>query len=89
MIGFLNKKLIGRFICPVVRGQLDPVFSFKDVQKREQEHVHTGMQFQWAMYNITYSIVMRTIIRHTIHVHVGALGNYTKNNNITKLLTEL
>ena len=45
----------------VVRGQLDPVFSFKDEQKREQEHVHTEMQFQWAMHNISYSIVMRTI----------------------------
>ena len=30
---------------------------------------------------------MRTITLHTIHV--GALENYTKSNNITKLLTEL
>ena len=28
-----------------------------------------------------YSIVMRTITFHTIHVHVGALENYTKSNN--------
>ena len=34
-----------------------------------------------------YSTVMRTITLHTIHV--GALENYTKSNNITKLLTEL
>ena len=34
-----------------------------------------------------YSIVMRTITLHTIHV--GVLENYTKSNNITKLLTEL
>ena len=44
------------------------------------------MQFQWAMHNY-YSIVMRTITLHTIHV--GALENYTQRNNITKLLTEL
>ena len=31
-----------------------------------------------------YSIVMRTITQHTI----GALENYTKSNNITKLLAE-
>ena len=41
------------------------------------------MQFQWAMHNY-YSMFMRTITLHTIHV--GALENYTKSNNITKLL---
>ena len=41
------------------------------------------MQFQWAMHNY-YSMFMRTIALHTIHV--GALENYTKSNNITKLL---
>ena len=35
--------------------------------------------FQWAMHN--YSIVMRTIAFHTIHVHVGVLENYRKSNN--------
>ena len=30
---------------------------------------------------------MRTLKLHTIHV--GALKNYTKSNNITKLLAEL
>ena len=30
---------------------------------------------------------MRTITLHT--THVGALENYNKSNNITKLLTEL
>ena len=44
------------------------------------------MQFQWAMHNY-YSIIMRTITLHTIHV--GALENYTQSNNIIKLLTEL
>ena len=39
------------FPC-VVRGQLDPVFSFKDEQKSEQEHLYTEMQFQWALHNI-------------------------------------
>ena len=40
-------------IC-VMRGQLDPVFSFKDEHKSEQEHVYmyTEMQFQWALHNI-------------------------------------
>ena len=28
-----------------------------------------------------YSIVMTNITFHTIHVHVGALENYTKSNN--------
>ena len=32
-------------------------------------------------YSQYYSIVMRTITFHTIHVHVGALENYTKSNN--------
>ena len=36
----------------VVRGQLDPVFSFKDEHKSEQEHVFTERQFQWALHNI-------------------------------------
>ena len=36
------------------------------------------MQFQWAM--LYYSIVMRTITLYTIHV--GALENYTKSNNM-------
>ena len=38
----------------------------------------TEMKFQWAM--LYYSIVMRTITLHTIHV--GALENYTKSNNM-------
>ena len=32
-------------------------------------------------YSQYYSIVMRTTTFHTIHVHVGALENYTKSNN--------
>ena len=39
MIGFSNKEPVGLFIdltC-VVRGQLDPVFSFKDEHKSEQD----------------------------------------------------
>ena len=40
------------------------------------------MQFQWAIYAQYYSnIVMRNITFHTIHVHVGALENYTKSKN--------
>ena len=34
-----------------------------------------------------YSIVMRTITLHT--KYAGALENYTKSYNITKLITEL
>ena len=35
-----------------------------------------------------YSIVMRTITFHTIHVHVSALENYTKcSNNYNKDVT--
>ena len=41
------------------------------------------MQFQWAMRNY-YSMVMRTITLHTIHV--GALENYTKSNNLNKVV---
>ena len=40
-----------------------------------------------AMHNNYDSIVMRTITLHTINV--GALENYTKSKNTTKLLTEL
>ena len=67
-----------------VRGQLDPDFRLKDKHK----NAHTEMQFQcYAHY---YSIVMRTITRHTIHV--GALENYTKssnNNNNLKFIKRL
>ena len=58
-----------------VRGQLDPVFSFKDKHKANKTSniicADTEIQFQWAMQNI------------------GVLENYTKSNNIKKLLTEL
>ena len=43
-----------------MRGQRDPVFSFKDEHKREQDFkikfnmTDTEMQFQWAMQNIIY-----------------------------------
>ena len=40
------------YLACVVRGQLDPVFSFKDEHKSEQEHVFTERQFQWALHNI-------------------------------------
>ena len=40
------------YLACVVRGQLDPVFSFKDEHKSKQEHVYTEMQFQWALHNI-------------------------------------
>ena len=43
--------------------------------------------FSGTIYTICYLIVMRTITLHTIHV--GALENYTKTDNITKFLTEL
>ena len=75
-----------------MRGQLDPVLSFKDEHKSEQ-----GFKIKYEMYTYWnavlvgyaqyYSIVMRTITLHTIHV--GALENYNICNNITELLTEL
>ena len=46
------------YLACVVRGQLDPVFSFKDEHKSEQDFninitcKDTEMQFQWAMQNI-------------------------------------
>ena len=74
------------YLTFVVRGLLDPVFSFKDEQKKRARlqtnnnmYRLTEMQFQWAML-LYYSIVMRTITLHTIHV--GALENYTKSNNM-------
>ena len=39
------------------------------------------MQFQWTVHNIIQILVMRNITFHTIHVHVGALENYTKSKN--------
>ena len=80
------------YLACVVRGQLDPVFSFKDEHKSEQDFkIKYNMYRYWNAVSVGYaqyySIVMRTITPHTIHV--GALENYTKSNNITKLLTEL
>ena len=45
------------YLTCVVRGLLDPVFSFKDEHKSEQDYKNitctdTEMQFQWAMHNI-------------------------------------
>ena len=40
------------YLACVVRGQLDPVFSFKDEHKSAKEHEYTEMQFQWALYSI-------------------------------------
>ena len=74
------------------KGQIDPVFSFKDEHKSEQDFkTNYNMYGYWNAvskgYKQYYSIVMRTITLHT--THVGALENYTKSNNITNLLTEL
>ena len=68
----------------VVRGQLDPVFTFKDEHKSEQEHINI---LKCSFSGLCTILFMRTITRHAIHV--GALENYTKSNNITKLLAEL
>ena len=40
--------------------------------------LHNAVSVGYVQY---YSIIMRTITFHTIHVHVGALENYTKSNN--------
>ena len=58
MTGFLNQEADGMiYLTCVVRGLLDPVFSFKDEHKSEQDYKNitctdTEMQFQWAMHNI-------------------------------------
>ena len=47
MIGLFKQEADWIIYLPcIVRGQLDPVFSFKDEHKSEQEHVHTEMQLQ-------------------------------------------
>ena len=75
-----------------MRGQLDPVFSFKDEHKSEQDFkIKYNMYRYWNAVSVGYaqyySIVMRTITLHT--KYAGALENYTKSYNITKLITEL
>ena len=40
------------YLLCVVRGQLDPVFSFKDEHKSAKEHAYTEMQFQRALHSI-------------------------------------
>ena len=40
------------YLLCVVKGQLDPVFSFKDEHKSAKEHAYTEMQFQWALHSI-------------------------------------
>ena len=60
MIGFKQEVDWIIYLACVVRGQLDPVFSFKDEHKSEQDFkikinitcTDTEMQFQWAMQKI-------------------------------------
>ena len=73
-----------------MRGQLDPVFSFKDEHKREQDFkIKYNMYRYWNEVSVGYaqyySMILRTITLHTIQV--GALENYPKSDNIRKLLT--
>ena len=68
-----------------MRAQLDPVSSFKDEHKSEQDFKIKYNMYRWwnavsVGYAQNYSIVMRTITLHTIHI--GALENYTKSNKI-------
>ena len=72
-----------------MRGQLDPVLSFKDEHKSEQDFkIKCKMYRYWNAvlvgYAQYYSIVMRTITLHT--THVGALENYNKSNNNNKVV---
>ena len=73
------------YLTCVMRGQLDPASSFKDEHKSEQDFEIKYNMYRWwnavsVGYAQNYSIVMRTITLHTIHI--GALENYTKSNNI-------
>ena len=73
------------YLADVLRGQLDPVFSFKDEHKSKQDFkIKYNVYGYWNAVSVGYanyhSIVMRTITLHTIHA--GALENYTKSNNI-------
>ena len=68
-----------------MRGQLDPVSSFKDEHKSKQDFKIKYNMYRWwnavsVGYAQNYSLVMRTITIHTIHI--GALENDTKSNNI-------
>ena len=61
------------YLACVVRGQLDPVFSFKDEHKSEQDFKIKYNKYRyWNAVSVGsplyYSIVMRTITLHTIHV---------------------
>ena len=74
-----------------MRGQPDPVFTFKDEHKSKQDfkiiyNMWNAVSVGYAQY---YSIVLRAITLHTCTIHIGALKNYRKSDNITKLLTEL
>ena len=74
-----------------MRGQLDPVFSFKDEHKSERDFKIKYYMYRYCNavsvgYAQYYSIVMRTMTLHKTHVY--ALENYTESNNTTKLLTE-
>ena len=73
------------YLTCVMRGQLDPVSSFKDEHKSEQDFKIKYNMYRWwnavsVGYAQNYSLVMRTITLHTIHI--GALEHYTKSNNI-------
>ena len=68
-----------------MRGQLDPVSSFKDEHKSEQDFKIKYNMYRWwnavsVGYAQNYSLVMKTITLHTIHI--GALEKNTKSNNI-------
>ena len=75
------------YLADVLRGQLDPVFSFKDEHKSKQDFkIKYNMYRYWNAVSVGYaeyhSIVMRTITLHTIHA--GAPETYSKSNNIKK-----
>ena len=81
------------YLTCVMRGQLDPVFSSEDERKSEQDlRIKYNVQILKCSFSGLYPILFNShenyITLNTIHV--TALENYTKSNNIiTKLLTEL
>ena len=76
-----------------MRGQLDPVFSSEGEHKSKQDlKIKYNVQILKCCFSGLYPILFNSHENYiTLHkIHVTALENYTKSNNIiAKLITEL